>query len=132
MQEIKAKYGGGRIFDTGPFFTRLRYTSLLKQTLLQLMHHKYGTRGKSMLFSELLLCGITLQYLLPVLRPDKVYKSKDGCYDHDKHKEEHTGDDSPHFDQFAKMWCGIEKQNNTKKKQYLLPLAPLISSWLQQ
>jgi len=40
-----------------------------------------------MLFSELLLCGITLQYLLPVFRPDKVYKSKDGCYDHDKHKE---------------------------------------------
>ena len=30
-------------------------------------------------------------------------------------RREHTGDDSPHFDQFAKMWCGIEKQNKTKK-----------------
>ena len=27
LQEIKAKYGGGRIFDTGPFFARLRYIS---------------------------------------------------------------------------------------------------------
>jgi len=62
------------------------YTSLIKQILLQLMHHKYGTRGKSMFgfeealiwlhihpFCELLLCVITLQYPLPVLQPDKVY-----------------------------------------------------------
>ena len=28
LQEIKAKYGGGRIFDTGPFFARLRYCNL--------------------------------------------------------------------------------------------------------
>ena len=34
MQEIKAKYGGGRIFDTGPFLARLRYT-ISHQGLLQ-------------------------------------------------------------------------------------------------
>ena len=35
LQEIESIMGGGRIFDTGPFFTRLQYTLLLYVSLLQ-------------------------------------------------------------------------------------------------
>ena len=33
LQEIEAVMGGGRIFDTGPFFARLRYYVSLKNEL---------------------------------------------------------------------------------------------------